>query len=238
MDLRSCNAFDGTLYNDKKIKPLFKVNRQCLKTRRELMSLLGKGKKGTLDKNLIEDIEILLSELFPEYQLPEEIDSGNAWIQKKHTIATESNVRYSLDDSNDESYIRFSLGSRTNTVCCDYDESLYELEKSFYELLLAHINVKGKKDADIYNKANIDRRHFAKIRNAEYKPSKKTVLALAIALELSLEETRELLECAGFALSRSLKFDVIIEYFISHKRYDLIEINDVLAHFDQRLLGT
>jgi len=201
------------------------------------MSFLGKSKKNIVDKNLLEDIENFLTERIPGVQSPEEIDTCDDKFAIKPSIVNESNVRFSLDDTKYEPYIRYSLGSRTNTVCYDYDESLYELEKSFSELLLEHINEKGKKDADIYNKANIDRRHFAKIRNAEYRPSKRTVLALAIALELSLEETKDLLERAGFALSHSLKFDVIIEYFISNKRYDIIEINSVLAHFNQQLLG-
>ena len=113
-----------------------------------------------------------------------------------------------------------------------------KLDEPFSTTLLRLIDATGKKDSDVYRRANIDRRLFSKIRiNPDYTPSKPTVLAFAIALELDLEQTEDLLERAGFALSRSRKFDVIVEYFIQSRNYDIFQINEVLFSYHQPLLG-
>ncbi|MCL2766593.1 MAG: macro domain-containing protein [Peptococcaceae bacterium] len=162
--------------------------------------------------------------------------------QSRERLRTiEESRAYSTDTSLDKHspMIAESVAARvTRATGASLEDLVGNLDESFSAMLLRLIDATGKKDADIYHRANIDRRLFSKIRNKEsYMPGKATVLAFAIALELNIEQTADLLKRAGFALSRSRKFDVIVEYFITSRKYDIYQINEVLFSYDQPLLG-
>ena len=129
-----------------------------------------------------------------------------------------------------------------NTWSFDEDESLndylQQMDKTFQEMLFDFIDEKGMTDVECYKKANVDKRTFSKIKsNKDYRPSKQTVIAFAISLQLDLDQTQDLLATVGFTLSRSSVFDKIIMYFILNGNYNIFEINEALFEFDQVLLG-
>ena len=118
------------------------------------------------------------------------------------------------------------------------EDMLKQTDAGFTETLLKLIDKTGKKDSEVYKKALLSKQHFSKIRNnPNYKPTKPTAISLALALELNLEETKDLIGRAGYALTNSSKFDLIIRYFIEHGNYNVVEINCVLFEHDQSLLG-
>lgn len=128
-----------------------------------------------------------------------------------------------------------AAGKAGDTV--ELADLLDSLDAPFSTTLLALIDERGLTDAQVYKRANMSRQLFSKIRSdAGYRPTKKTALALAVALGLDLDETAALLARAGFALSTSSKADVIVEYFISRGNYDIFEINEALYAFDQPIL--
>lgn len=124
------------------------------------------------------------------------------------------------------------------TPLTDLSDSLRNLDENFQQALLRMIDERGMKDSVCYKRAGVDRKLFSKIRsNPDYRPSKPTAIAFAIALELDLDETTDFLRKAGYALSHSSKFDVIVEYFIVSRRYSLRELNEALYEFDQPLIN-
>ncbi|MDF2906053.1 MAG: hypothetical protein K0R34_1374 [Herbinix sp.] len=118
------------------------------------------------------------------------------------------------------------------------EDVVNQMEETFSEMVLRLITEKGKSDVEVYKNANMDRKLFSKIRsNKVYNPKKSTAMALAISLELSLDESKDLLMKAGFTFSMCNRFDIIIQYFIEHQNYDMFLINEALFAYDQPLLG-
>jgi O-acetyl-ADP-ribose deacetylase (regulator of RNase III)/transcriptional regulator with XRE-family HTH domain len=174
----------------------------------------------------------------------------------KESFLAETKLHTSIEQYIEEQYVQkhalkrdmleieaMELGSAEEIQSPFYEpnlaEALSNLDEPFSDSLRALIQAKGKTEVEVYKKANIDRKLFSKIRSGNgYTPSKRTVLALAIALELSLEETEKLLRKAGYALSHNNIFDIIIEYCIVHKHYKVLEVNEVLFSYDQPLLGS
>ena len=131
---------------------------------------------------------------------------------------------------------------RNYSTAGDFNGVLQTLEQSvnqtFVDRLLYYINKKGVRDSEVYKAARVDKRLFSKIVSSrEYKPSKDTAIALALALELSLDEANDMLARAGYTFSHSNKRDIIIEYFFREKVYNLMDANDVLYRLNQKLIG-
>lgn len=138
----------------------------------------------------------------------------------------------------EEAPIAFAAPAPAASGPMSLEEMLKQADAGFTETLLKLIDQSGKKDPEIYKRANLSKQHFSKIRNdPDYRPKKPTAVALALALELDLEQTQDLIGRAGYALSNSSKFDLIIRYYIRERIYDAMQINLTLFEFDQPLLG-
>ena len=176
-----------------------------------------------------------IAEYIDDHYVDEHTDSRRERLRRRNRLESKVMV---CEDAAFDFMAAPCVPMEKSVVGGSLDDMLDELDAGFSETLLKLIDRTGKKDSEIYKKANVDRKLFSKIRNnPDYKPSKATAIAFAIALELDLEETHDLIARAGFALSHSNKFDVIIEYFIKQKNYDVFAINEALFAFDQSLLG-
>lgn len=188
-----------------------------------------------IDKNYILDKKL------DEYGVADKRDIREAELmQIRRALERQRNLRYQQELLADEECIvqSVAVGVDGDTSAYDLADLLDETDAGFSETLLLLIDRTGKKDSEIYKKANVDRKLFSKIRNNKnYKPSKSTALAFAIALELDLDETKDFIGRAGFALTHSSKFDIIVEYFIKKRNFNIHEINLALFEFDQSLLG-
>ena len=211
------------------------------------------------DKKRIDEVEAYIAKYYvpdnDDIKLDKEMrtifDRITSFREKR---AAKKNVEDLKEPETDETYVGCDLGTEdmnfdvasmeekkittgmpsTISTNRNIDDLMAQMEETFSQRLLRLIDERNFKDSEVYTKANVDRRHFSKIRkDVNYTPNKKTVLAFTIALELSLDEAKDLLASAGYALSRSSKMDIIIAYFLQNKIYDMFEINDVLYAYGQ-----
>ena len=190
-------------------------------------------------KKLFRDVQEYIDDVYAETHARKNVERSRKalWRQDEDAALTFDEA---LNDSYDNAPMAESAPMAAPSMAMpDWDSMLKQTDEGFSEALLRLIDEKGMTDAQCYKRANVDRKLFSKIRsNPAYKPSKPTVFAFAVALELSLPETKELLKKAGFALSHSSKFDIILEYFIKKRYFNIFEINEVLFQFDMPLLGS
>ena len=184
-----------------------------------------------ISSSLFEDVQSYLDETYVDERLTEEYRGDSRRRARGAHIFFGSKACMPEEDA---APLEYSDRATSRSL----SDLLDEIDDTFSEALLRLIDAKGKTDPEVYKKANIDRKLFSKIRNnPQYQPSKTTALAFAIALELNLDETRDFIGRAGFAISHSNKLDIIVEYFIKRGEYDIFLINDTLFSFNQPLLG-
>ena len=198
--------------------------------------IFGKGNgKYKLSEELLQSIAAYIEKNYVDDRAMDDID--HLALKEEHFLRGSYRdwARYKKSDTLGSNLPCLSLDEPDDI---DLEDFLKQIDAGFTQTLLKLIDNTGKKDSDIYKKANISKQHFSKIRsNPNYKPTKPTAIALALALELDVDETCDLIGRAGYALTNSSKFDLIIRYFIEHRNYNVVEINIALYKFDQPLLG-
>ena len=192
----------------------------------------------TLSEKLFKDVQSYIDEHYVAEKLEEEYPESLPYeaMRELRTIRERRRFKTTYDMLLEEADIVQGCDSAVGMA--SLEELLEQEEMTFSEALLDWLIRKDLNDPDVYKKANIDRKLFSKIRNnPDYKPKKNTAIALALALELDLEETKEFIGRAGYALTHSSKFDIIIEYFIRQNNYNVFEINEVLFSYNYPLIG-
>ena len=203
-----------------------------------------------VSKKLFRDVQEYIDDVYVDTSVNWELENTRKRLwQRAPQLAQKMDADMNLEQAFISSRkdradaIVFNSGDLEDTMnfkpLTNLDALLQQTDEGFSQMLLRKIDEKGMTDAQCYKKANVDRKLFSKIRsNPGYKPSKPTAFAFAAALELPLEEARELLGKAGFSISHSSKFDIIVEYCFKQRIYNVMEINEVLFHYDLPLLGS
>ncbi|MBR2894981.1 MAG: macro domain-containing protein [Oscillospiraceae bacterium] len=192
----------------------------------ELSEKLFHSIESFIDENYIRDATLA------EYGYDFEVD---VWTTELRRL----NRKFGLSGRNRREDIHSPQGYAVSDDSKSLDDLLENTDAGFSETLMKLIDRSGKKDSDVYKKATVDRKLFSKIRsNPNYKPTKVTAIAFALALELDLKGTQNLIGRAGYTLSHSSKFDIIVEYFILQKNYNIIELDTVLFNYNQPTIGS
>ena len=193
--------------------------------------------KAKIPDGILEGLDRYLEENLPQSLMADEIELSAAPVCQSappEAPFPQMMPTYGAGQIRDESVACYAPPPDSSKL----DDILDDVDDTFQESLLKIIDEKGLKDTAVYKKADIDRRHFSKIRShADYRPRKQTALALALALELNLDETIDLIGRAGYAFSPSDKFDLIVQYFIDNEVYDMMTINLALFEHGQPQLG-